>query len=537
MRGERAIDVPGANDDSARVLRVRPYRIRIEGPACNCTHMGFTMSRVTAIGQYSPVLTHGAARGRAIWLSHYLRWATIVDCACALAASFIAFGIRLETRPFLITEYLTFSLLMPVVWLAAVKLTGAYDPRFIGTGSDEYHRILNAGVSLTAGIAVFSFVAKLDLARSYVVIALPCATAFDLIARYGLRKRLHKLRRLGSCMQRTVVVGHSGAVAELVNLLKADTHHGLSIVAACLTGTQDSHEAGAQDSHEIAGIPVCGGIGSVPMAVETFAADTVALLACSEINGLMVRDIAWELEKTRTDICVAPALIDVAGPRATIRPVAGLPLLHVDHPQLSGAKQVLKGFFDRISAATALIVLLPVFVVIALVIRFNDGGRIIFRQTRIGKDGNPFTVYKFRTMVEDAEHRRWKAQLARQNEADGPLFKLRNDPRVTKAGAWLRHWSLDELPQLLNVLLGEMSLVGPRPALPEEVATYAYRVRRRLAVKPGMTGLWQVSGRSNLSWEESVRLDIRYVENWSITLDVHILWRTLWAVVHRFGAY
>jgi len=225
----------------------------------------------------------------------------------------------------------------------------------------------------------------------------------------------------------------------------------------------------------------------------------------------------------------------VAGPRTTIRQTAGLTLLHVDHPQLSGFRLVLKGLFDRCAAAAALIVLAPVMSAVAAAIWLHDRGPVLFTQLRVGRDGHEFRIYKFRTMVVDAEQR--KQELLANNDSDGVLFKIRKDPRVTAVGAHLRHWSLDELPQLFNIFLGDMSLVGPRPALPEEADKYAAHVRRRLVVKPGLTGLWQVSGRSDLSWEESVRLDLRYVENWSFALDLQILWKTTSVLVRRSGAY
>jgi exopolysaccharide biosynthesis polyprenyl glycosylphosphotransferase len=259
------------------------------------------------------------------------------------------------------------------------------------------------------------------------------------------------------------------------------------------------------------------------------------VLACPEMNGAALRRLAWQLEKDDVELVVAPALMDVAGPRISIRPVAGLPLLHVDHPELSGARQLIKTLFDRVAALTFLLLLAPLFIVISVAIKINSSGPILFRQRRIGRDGRFFTVLKFRTMVPDAEQR--KVELLQRNEHDGLLFKIKKDPRITSVGARLRRHSLDELPQLINVLRGDMSLVGPRPPLPEEVAKYGDDVRRRLVVRPGMTGLWQVSGRSDLSWEESVRLDLRYVENWSLMLDLQILWKTWSAVARGSGAY
>jgi exopolysaccharide biosynthesis polyprenyl glycosylphosphotransferase len=388
--------------------------------------------------------------------------------------------------------------------------------------------VFNAAVSLTAGIAIVSYATRGDVARSYVLIALPCATALDLTARYALRKRLHRRRRRsGAFMRRVIAVGHADGVTDLITELRREPHHGLAVVGACLT-------AGSAQA-QVAAVPVCGGLERIPSAVSDLAADTVAVLACPELNGIRLRQLAWQLEKTGTDLCVAPAVLDVAGPRTTIRPVAGMPLLHMDHPELTGFRWVIKGVFDRASAAAALVALAPLMAAITLAIRIGDGGPAIFRQTRVGKDGDPFMVCKFRTMVVDAEQR--KAELLARNDGDGVLFKMRDDPRVTRVGGWLRKYSLDELPQLWNVLKGDMSLVGPRPALPAEADLYGSYVRRRLVVKPGITGLWQVSGRSDLPWDEAVRLDLRYVENWSLALDLQILWKTWSAVLKGYGAY
>jgi exopolysaccharide biosynthesis polyprenyl glycosylphosphotransferase len=416
---------------------------------------------------------------------------------------------------------------LPLLWVAALWLAGAYDVRFIGTGSDEFRKVLNAGIGLTAVVAIFSYLINLELSRAYVVIALPCLTVFDMLARFALRKRLVRRRMHGKCLHSVVAVGHELAVADLVTELGRDRYHGLNVVGACVV------QPGELD--ELAGVPVYGGLDDVTAAVKVFGADTVAVTTCPEMDGVRLRSLAWELEKTGTDLWLSPALLDVAGPRTTIRPTAGLTLLHVDHPQLTGFRLVIKDLFDRCAAAAALVMLAPVLAVLAIAIRLHDGGPALFSQIRVGKDGHSFRMYKFRTMVVDAEHRR--SQLLPSNDSDGVLFKLRKDPRVTVVGAHLRRLSLDELPQLFNVFLGHMSLVGPRPALPDEAEEYAEHVRRRLVVKPGLTGLWQVSGRSDLSWNESVRLDLRYVENWSFALDLQILWKTIGALRRGSGAY
>jgi exopolysaccharide biosynthesis polyprenyl glycosylphosphotransferase len=466
-----------------------------------------------------------AIRRTSSWARDYLRRAALVDLGCAILGVFAAAQLRFGDH--VTGTYVALSLTLPVVWLVAIWLAGGYDARFIGTGSDEYRKILNAGVGLMAAIALFSYAINLELSRRYVLIALPATALIDLASRYVLRKRLHNKRASGHCLLSVVAVGHEEAVADLIKELGRDRYHGLTVVGACV--------APPSECAEVAGIPVYGGLDDVTAAVHAFGADTVAVLACPEMGGTKLRGLAWELEKTGTDLCVSPALLDVAGPRTTIRPTAGLTLLHVDHPQLSGLRLVLKDLFDRCAAAAALILLFPVMALLGAMIWLHDGGPALFSQVRVGKDGRVFRIYKFRTMVVDAEQRR--AELAASNDHDGVLFKIRKDPRITAVGAYLRRWSIDELPQLINVFMGDMSLVGPRPALPEEAAQYADHVRRRLVVKPGLTGLWQVNGRSNLSWEESVRLDLRYVENWSFVLDLQILWKTISVMVRGSGAY
>lgn len=459
------------------------------------------------------------------WEREYLRRAALADLGCAVIGVFMAVQLRFGDH--VTATYVALSLALPVLWVAALGLAGGYDVRFIGTGSDEYRKVLNAGVGLTAAVAIFSYVVNVELSRSYLLISLPSLTLFDLVARYGMRKHLHHLRVTGRCMLSVVAVGHELAVADLITELRRERYHGLTVVGACV--------AQPSGCGEVAGVPVYGGLDDITGAVRESGADTVAVLACPEMDGLKLRVLAWDLEKTGTDLVVSPALLDVAGPRTTVRPTAGLTLLHVDHPQLGGFRVLFKGLFDRCAAALVLTGLAPLLAVVGLMIRLSDGGPALFTQVRVGKDGRVFRIFKFRTMVVDAELR--KTQLLADNDNDGVLFKLRKDPRVTSLGAHLRRLSIDELPQLVNVFLGDMSLVGPRPAIPAEVSEYPDYVRRRLVVKPGLTGLWQVNGRSDLSWEESVRLDLRYVENWSFALDVQILWKTVYALLSRRGAY
>jgi exopolysaccharide biosynthesis polyprenyl glycosylphosphotransferase len=480
------------------------------------------MSGYTAITERNTVLrTVGAVS----WTKRYLRLAAVIDSGCAIIAVCVALAVRFGSHIEL--SYALFSVAFPVLWAITMILSGGYDDRFIGTGSDEFRKVLNAGVSLTAGLAIFSYAINSEVSRIFLVIAMPGVTVLNLAARLGLRKWLHCMRAAGRYMLTVVAVGHEPEVRALISELSRDKYHGMQVAAVCL--------ADPAGCHDVAGVPVFGGLDDAASAVGRCAADAVAVTACPEIDAAKLRGLAWELEKTGTDLCVAPSLLDVAGPRTTVRPTAGLTLLHVDHPQLSGARQAVKSLFDRVVAGLALLLLSPLFLALVAAIRLHDRGPAFFIQTRVGKDGHTFRLFKFRTMVVDAEQR--LAQLQARNDHDGVLFKMRRDPRITAIGTRLRKWSMDELPQLANVVLGDMSLVGPRPALPAEADKYADHVRRRLVVKPGLTGLWQVNGRSDLSWEESVRLDLRYVENWSFALDLQILWKTISVIIRGSGAY
>jgi exopolysaccharide biosynthesis polyprenyl glycosylphosphotransferase len=469
------------------------------------------------------------ARPATAWPARYRRRAITLDFAAMLLASAVAYVVRFPGTPTeRNTPYLAFSVLLPLGWLLTLALCRAYQPRFVGVGYEEFHRVVRAGFALTATVAILAYATKTEVARGYVVIALPAGTLVDLLMRYRLRKWLHKRRWDGEFMRRVVAVGHQGALADLIRLLRGKAYHGMDIVAVCVP-------PGGSAAGDVEGVPVLGDFGAAASVVERVGADSVAVLACPEMDGVALRRLAWQLERDDVELVVAPALMDVAGPRISIRPVTGLPLLHLEHPELAGGRKVLKGLVDRMFALAGLAVLSPLLLCIAVLIKITSSGSVMFRQVRVGRDGEEFTVLKFRTMVADAETR--KHELLASNEYDGVLFKIKSDPRITRVGRVLRRYSLDELPQLINVVRGDMSLVGPRPPLPDEVARYGGDVYRRLVVKPGLTGLWQVSGRSDLSWDESVRLDLRYVDNWSLALDLQIMWKTWSAVVRGSGAY
>jgi len=476
--------------------------------------------RATAARPRSATATTGPARWA--WEATYMRRLVAVDLLVGTVAALAALQLRFGPLPS--RMYLLVTVAFPFAWLAALALAHAYDRRFLFAGSDEYQRVFRAGLGLTAGLALVSYSFNTPLARGYVVIAIPVAVAAGLVSRYLQRRHLHNSWGRGERLRRVLIVGRAAAVEHMTSQLRQERFHGLGVVGVC-----------ARPGESYSGdLPVVGGTDDVAAAVRAAGADTVLVLSTLHIDGAALRRMAWQLENDDIDMIVASSLVDVAD-RTTIRPVDGLPMLHVEHPRLRGATRVAKEVFDRVAATAGLIMIAPVLLTIAALIRFGDRGPAMFRQVRVGKDGREFEIYKFRTMYTDAEAR--LADVAHLNEGDGALFKMRDDPRVTPVGKWLRRFSLDELPQLINVVLGDMSLVGPRPPLPSEVAQYPADMRRRLVVKPGMTGLWQVSGRADLSWEESIRLDLRYVENWSLTMDLVILARTVTAVLRLSGAY
>ncbi|MBO2460077.1 sugar transferase [Actinomadura violacea] len=491
------------------------------------------MAVVDKVQAESPIRHEQRRPDSQSWSGWYRRFAGALDFFSMLAAGVIAFVLRFPGVPSDPTApYVALTVALPVLWVPMLALCRAYQPRYIGVGYEEFKGVLRAGFIFTATLAILAYATKTEVARGYVVMAMPLGTFLNLVARYRLRKWLHRKRWNGECMRRVVAVGHRTSVGDLIRLLRQKRYHGMDIVAVCLPPALASGEDAV---HEVEGVPVLGDFAQTAAVAERIGADSVAVLACPEMDGVALRRLAWQIERDDVELVVAPALMDVTGPRISIRPVSGLPLLHVEHPELDGGRRVLKGLVDRTLSLTGLLLLSPLLLVVAFLIKVTSAGPVMFRQVRVGRGGREFTVLKFRTMVQDAEAR--KNALMEHNENDGVLFKIREDPRITKVGRWLRRYSLDELPQLFNVVRGDMSLVGPRPPLPEEVAQYGGDVYRRLVVKPGLTGLWQVSGRSDLTWDESVRLDLRYVDNWSLALDLQIMWKTWSAVFRGSGAY
>ncbi len=412
-----------------------------------------------------------------------------------------------------------------------MAVSGAYETKILGVGSEEFKRVANASVRFVALLAFVSYALKAQFSRGFVAVVIPTGFVFLMLGRYAARKVLHSMRGHQRCLHRVVLVGSPGEILALAKQMEREPYAGLAVVAVALPGFH------AEVEIEVGGriLPNIGPARDLASRLQAVGADTVAVAGTSAMSSLELRQLSWDLEGSTHDLLVAPAITDVTGPRIHIRPVAGLPLLHVESPTFGGAPRIVKRVIDVVGSAVLLLLLALPFLVIALLIRIEGPGGSFYRQERVGRDGSVFSIWKFRSMHAGAEH--VLPDLAGGNEADGPLFKMASDPRVTRIGRSLRRFSIDELPQLFNVLKGSMSLVGPRPPLPSEVQDYADHVHRRLLVKPGMTGLWQVSGRSDLTWEESVRLDLYYVENWSVALDAQILWKTLFAVAGARGAY
>lgn len=415
-----------------------------------------------------------------------------------------------------------------VVWAMFLGAHGAYSSRDFGAGPEEF-KTVTLGSSLAAGFfGMMCYLLQIELSRGFLLLSFMLGIPLLLLERFAVRKVLHRARARGRLLHRVVAVGGPTAIAELTEVLHRELYAGYQVVGACVpTGI-------LVDPAELP-VPHLGGVADTRQACEDAGADTVLVARGGYSSSADLRRIAWDLEGSEIELVVVPSLTDVAGPRIHMRPVAGLPLLHVEGPQTDEAGGIAKRAFDVTGALVGLLAISPFLLVVAFLIKLEDRGPVFFRQVRVGRSGTPFRMLKLRSMVPDAERR--LTDVWHLNESDGALFKVANDPRLTRIGRFLRRFSVDEIPQLLNVLKGDMSLVGPRPPLPAEVEEYERDVHRRLLVRPGMTGLWQVSGRSSLSWAEAVRLDLYYVDNWSMVTDLVIIAKTIKAVLSSHGAY
>lgn len=472
----------------------------------------------------------------------------LTDLVVALVTTF---GVQLTwpTDPFIVlntlhlpipvaANYTLISLVIVAIWVFMLWQTGSWSQSILGAGPAEYQKVTRATLITFLSIALISYLTKAEIARGYLLLTLPIGIVLLLIARRFWRGVLIRRRARGRYCKKAVVVGSVKSSDELCAKLALHPEAGLTVVGAFLS----QHSIPMTESQQLtlteSGVPIWGGIDDLLPVIRGQHIDSVIVGSADELSPMDVRKLGWELMPRRENLYLAANIFDIAGPRLSLKPVSGLSLIEVDEPQLTGLNRFLKRAIDIVLSLVALILAIPLFIGVAIAIKRFDGKSVFFVQERIGRHGRPFKMVKFRTMRVSAE-REVPELLDADHDIAGNtvLFKLKDDPRVTKPGVWLRRYSIDELPQLLNVLVGQMSLVGPRPPLKSEVAQYDTHVKSRFLVKPGITGLWQISGRSDLSWEESVRADLSYVQNWSIASDLLILLRTIRVVVSGRGAY
>ena len=495
----------------------------------------------------SPVDTHSVpANGRAVtagaphnansWGRHFRRNLVATDTAIVVLATAACllgrFGLSAAEVDVVgvSVQYVTVATLVGILWLVMLANYRTRNVRVLGMGFAEYKSVVNASV-LTFGIlGILFLVFQVQIARGFFIVALPVGLGALLLDRWLWRRWLNHKRLAGHYLSRAIVVGDTDDVNYVVSQVDKKSGAAYRIVGVSIPEGQHLTATFAKSV-----VPVISRLEDVADAMRAIGADAVIVAGKPGGSSNFIRDLGWELEGTGAELVVAASLTNVAGPRIHFRPVEGLPLMHVELPQFEGGKHLLKRVVDVALSGLALLVLTPVFAIVAVAIRRDSSGPVLFRQDRVGRNGQTFRMLKFRSMVQTAETD--LAALKENNEGSGLLFKMKNDPRVTRVGQVLRKFSLDELPQFWNVFVGHMSLVGPRPPLESEVQGYERHVHRRLYIKPGLTGMWQVNGRSDLSWEESVRLDLYYVENWSLTGDLIILWRTFRVLTHPVGAY
>ncbi|MEU4007986.1 sugar transferase [Streptomyces pseudogriseolus] len=469
-------------------------------------------------------------RGTADWEHRYRR--TVITSDTVATAVVVAgignfFGVRDAADWHEKWGILAFGTWLLV--LGALAVSRSWSPTVLGQGAEEFRRLGRSLFMATVVLALGGIALTSRNIKLWIFVAVPAIALVTMTMRYLLRLRLHRRRKEGRCLRPVLAAGSPDTVRDLIARTRKHPHLGWRVDAVCTTGGPGI------DGDRLDGVPVVGRLADVADHVRRDGYRVVAVTPDAHWSPDRLQRLSWNLEGSDAEMVVAPVLMEVAGPRLHVDAVLGIPLLRVSMPAFTGGRRAVKGVVDRLGALILLLVLAPLMLLVALLVATDSRGGVFYRQRRVGKDGREFTILKFRTMIPDAD--RVRAALTGLNEGAGPLFKMRRDPRVTRIGAVLRRYSLDELPQLFNVLTGSMSLVGPRPPLPEECAAYGPDIRRRLKVKPGLTGLWQISGRSDLSWEEAVRLDLRYVEDWSLALDTVILWKTLRAVVQGQGAY
>lgn len=428
-------------------------------------------------------------------------------------------------------SFLTLTLLSAPFWIAMLALGRLYDLDQVEWQAADFGKVV---LSISAGVVALilgTFILKLPgLSRAWVLLFWVLGVLLVLLGRAVVSFALVVARRRGRLLRPTLVVGSNRESADIIRVLRANVDAGL-VPIGCVASSQAER---LELDYCSSDVPVLGAARDITDIVTETGADTVVIASSAFDHDVLARIVA-ELRGTDVDVHISSGLFEVLTSRVLVNEVAGVPLVTIRGVSLSRTNLLVKRVFDLVVAGLIVIVGLPIWLLVAAAVKLSSPGPVFYGQKRIGRDGEPFLMLKFRSMYTDAERR--LAELQADNEASGPLFKMKNDPRVTPMGRWMRKFSVDEFPQLLNVLIGEMSLVGPRPPLPIEVERYSSHDWRRLEVTPGMTGLWQISGRSSLTFDEMVRLDLFYIENWSVALDITLILRTVPAVLLAKGAY
>ena len=485
-------------------------------------------------------------RRRPLWRYLYVAALVAVDVLVMLLSLVICFTFNpgaydTVTRAMPIWAFL---LAYCVIGLLCLAFAGAYHRHVMAEGYELYTKLINAAIFTIVLASCVAFMLNLQLPRTALIIAPLVGLVCELVARWMMRCLLHHHRRRGECKYTTVIVGSSEGINRTLRLMRRNSALGYMPVAVCPIAPDPS----VDDAYVVTNfVPDPNIEGADKLRVLSFGsrfARTIERMGVQEVyiadvlsrDSKLLHAMSLAVESLGIELAISVSLADIGGHRLHLRNSAEQQVLIASLPQYRTTTYVIKRIIDIVLSAVALVISSPIMLGVAIAIKLDDGGPVLFKQTRVGIHGKPFTMYKFRSMVTNAEE--IKAKLAAESgQTDRFIFKLKDDPRITKVGKFIRKTSLDEFPQFFNVFKGDMSLVGPRPALPDEVARYGSLYSTRLLVKPGITGPWQVSGRSDLSQEQSEFLDVSYIENWSITGDLAILAKTVMVVFRGTGSY
>jgi exopolysaccharide biosynthesis polyprenyl glycosylphosphotransferase len=536
-----AVGLPIDPPEAASAMAERPLDLREQAAFAEQVSPQFaTTPDSHSVGELLDNSAAGVADGPQ-WKRRYRRRLLVVDAAAIAAAVALAqigrFQLLAADGPHAnadLAKSYVLSALLALGWFIGLGIVQSRDISLVGVGSEEYRRAVSATAWVFGLIAVGSLILQTQVSRGYLLIALPVGLAALILGRHLLRRDLGKRRTRGEFMTRVVVLGMPDSVATLCGHLSRSTPAGYKVVGVCVPDFEG--EAGQHLITPAGALPVLGDENSVEVAIRLTGADALAITAVEHLGQEKMRKLAWRLDSLGVDMVVVPGMTDIAGPRLKLRPIDNLPLFHIARPRRDGPSSIGKRAFDIAFTVASLPVVLPVMLAAAVAIKLDDRGPVLYRQERVGQHGKRFWIFKFRTMTVGADAAQNKEREDRGGQ-NGVFFKSVSDSRVTRVGRFLRAASIDELAQLINVLGGSMSIVGPRPLVPGEGESVEHFLQRRALVKPGMTGLWQVSGRSDVSEEERIRLDHSYVDNWSGVQDLVIVWRTIRAVIKREGAY